>query len=392
MRPKRSLWSEIVSSTGLSNPDPLILRPSETDRYIPRPIAHLKTILILSILLIPIAHFTCAEAQEIVDLYSDIRSFDVTVSGAEANDTLRMDLLSWGHALQTKTLVLDGPGTWVDSWDSFEAVEGPYDVRATLMRNGRKISERSLGFSYGGRVPVRFDIRDFGADSRGVHLSILSQDPAIVDIYYMLISDSKAVYVSKEEAVPITGGYGTPSQISRDWKTLLKDGQSYTGRVKIVELEHNQTRAFMSGFVAREDASITETYEDEMGASATVFGKSRVPFEGRLRFTLSTNGSVLETIEKKTPVLLSGDDETVEVSWNRTLEPGIYHLNVLLLGGRGDPIDLEESVIEAENISRPNVSAAQETKKSSGLGFASSAALLAAFWSLRRRYSTERKE
>ena len=106
----------------------------------------------------------------------------------------------------------------------------------------------------------------------------------------------------------------------------------------------------MMNFVAKDDAVITETYEDETGASATVLGDSRVPFMGMLRFTLNHNGTVLETIEKKTPVLLTGKDETVEISWNKTLDPGVYQLSVVLLGNNGDVRDVKESVFEAKPL------------------------------------------
>jgi len=102
--------------------------------------------------------------------------------------------------------------------------------------------------------------------------------------------------------------------------------------MKIAELNHNQTKAFMNSFMAREDARISDTYQDETGASATVVGNSRVPFEGRLRFVLSQNDSKIDMLEKRTPVLLTDDDETVEVSWNKTLAPGVYHLRTEQIG------------------------------------------------------------
>jgi len=63
------------------------------------------------------------------------------------------------------------------------------------------------------------------------------------------------------------------------------------------------------------------------------------PFHGFLRFLLSQDERSLATLEKKTPVLLKGDDETIEVSWNKTLNPGIYQLKIQLLGTEGDLIE-----------------------------------------------------
>ncbi len=293
-----------------------------------------------------------AQSHEIADLYSSIDSADVTVNGDVAGYALKTDLLSDGRVLQTRNMTIDGPGTWIVQWSQFDAEKANYDACASLLKNGSSVSKKCYSFFYGGVEPIRFDVRDFRADSRGMHLSISASDPTIVDIYYMLISGDKAVYITREEAVPITGSFSTAVQKDYVWKQLLENGREYAGRVKIVELNHNQTRSFMNSFQARDDAVITETYQDETGASATVLGNSRVPFEGSLRFILSQNGTVLNTTEKKTPVLLTGDDETVEISWNKTLAPGIYQLRTILLGQDGDVKDLEENIIEAKPVVR----------------------------------------
>jgi hypothetical protein len=325
-----------------------------------------------------------AESQEITDIYSNIGSSDVMVQGDVAGDQLRLDLIFGDQVLQTRLLNLDGPGTWIAAWDSFEAEKGSYQVCAKLSRGDRVQSQGCYRFFYAGETPVRFDVRDFNADSKGIHLSILSQDPTIVDIYYMLITGNKAVYISEDKSVPISSGMSL--EIDRPWHQILDDRKEYSGRVKIVEPSHNQTRAYMMTFVAKDDATITETYEDETGASATVLGNSRVPFMGKVRFTLSQNGAVLETIEKKTPVLLTGKDETVEISWNKTLNPGIYQLNVVLLGNNGDVRDVKESVVEAKPIPKPanNTTTQKKSPLTPELSFA---ALIAAVLLRRSRAS-----
>lgn len=302
-----------------------------------------------------------AQSLEITDIYSNLESTDVTVSGDAAPGLLHLELLFGNQVLQTRQFSSDGPGTWICAWDSFEAEKGSYQVCATLLKDGKKHSEKCYRFFYAGEVPVRFDVRDFKADSNGVHLAILSQDSTIVDIYYMLITGNKAVYIFRDLSVPISSGIAL--QLDRPWHQVLEDGKEYSGRVKIVESSHNQTRAYLRAFTAADDATITETYEDEIGASATVLGNSRVPFQGSLRFTLSQNNTVIQVVQKKTPALLTGKDETVEISWNNTLDPGIYHLNVVLLGNKGDVRDVKESIIEAKPLPKP-VNTTQTQKKS----------------------------
>jgi hypothetical protein len=315
------------------------------------------------------------DPQEVVDLFSSIESCDVAVLGEADNSTLQVDLRSAGGVLQSRSFSIDGPGTWIARWEAGEAEEGSYSVCARLLKDGRSISERCYSFYYGGQVPVRFDVRDFNADSRGIRMSISSSDPTIVDIYYMLISGERALYLYKDEAVQIPA---SPSlQIDQPWRQVLENGREYSGRVKIVEPSHNQTRAIMRSFVAKDDARMTETYEDETGASATVMGNSRVPFEGSLRFVLSRNGMVLAEIEKRTPVLLAGKDETVEISWNKTLDPGLYQLQVVLLGKKGDVKDVRESVIEAKPASKPApLPVEKKSPSSAGIAVASLIAAL----------------
>jgi len=325
-----------------------------------------------------------AHSSEIANLYSSIDSADVTLEGDVAGMALRLDLIDEGRLIMTRNLTADGPGTWVIRWPPFNAEKGSYNVCTSLWKNknGTAVSSKCYSFFYGGVEPIRFDVRDFRADSRGMHLAISASDPTVVDLYYMLIDGNKAVYVTREQVIPIAGSFAMPITKDYAWKQILENGHEYAGRVKIVELNHNQTRAFMNSFLAVDDAMITETYQDETGASATVMGNSRVPFEGSLRFILSQNGSILNTTEKRTPVLLTGDDETVEITWNKTLEPGIYLLRTVLLGQGGAVVDLEENVIEAKPLVRSN---AMDTAKKANFPAGAAALALLTIVFLRRR-------
>ncbi len=313
----------------------------------------MKTSLLSLFVIALITIFAPAHAQEIMDIYSDLQSCDVTIEGDAKGCLLGIDLSFEGRQVQSKTFALDGPGTWITMWNVPKTEEGPYAVCARLEKGEDTISQRCFDFYYGGRSDIRFDVRDFHADQKGMNLLIYSGDLAVVDIYYMLIQDGKTLYVSKDDAVPISGSVRTPAEVNREWKQLLENNQDYTGRIKIVEKRDGQTRAFMNSFVAKDNAEITDTYEDETGASATVMGESRVPFRGSLRFELYQDGEFITSIEETAPVLLTNDDETVEISWEETLDPGIYQLKIYLLGNDGDVIDLAESIIEAEP--RPEV-------------------------------------
>ena len=339
---------------------------------------------VLGLMVVLAAHTATAAASslEISDLFSSMESADITVKG-EGAGALQLDLIHDGEKIARRNLVLDGPGTWAIRWPAIQAEEGSYSCCASLRQNQTTVSERCFNFYYGGVEPIRFDVRDFRADSRGMHLAISASDSTVVDIYYMLLDGGKAVYITREQAVPIAGSYSTPIGKDYAWKQILQKGHRYEGRVKIVELNHNQTRAFMNQFEAVDDALISETYQDETGASATVLGNSRVPFGGYLRFMLYQNGTLLNITEKRTPVLLAGDDDTVEITWNETLEPGIYQLRTILMSQDGSVMDLEENVIEAEPLQKVN---ATDTAEESGLptGLAALAIFIAAIMRKRR--------
>ena len=309
-----------------------------------------------------------AQAQEVTDIYSDLKSCDVTVRGDVAGCLLQLDLTSSKKGtIETRTIPIDGPGTWIAQWNPAAAAEDSYRACARLIREGEVVSERCTDFYYGGRVAIRFDVRDAHADHRGMTLLVYSEDLAVVDVYYMLVEGDKAVYVTRRDSVPIAGSLRSPSDLSLEWKQILENGRDYMGRVKIVEKRDGQTRAFMNPFTAKDDAEITDTYSDETGASATVMGRSRVPFEGSLNFDLYKDGTLLTRVKEKTPILLLGDDETVEISWNGTLDPGIYRLTIRLLGNDGDILDIEETIIEAKISPRPPVARMEAEDEGSGL-------------------------
>lgn len=62
--------------------------------------------------------FQPALGLEIVDIYSNPRSCDVTAEGTGKGDLLRVDLFTFGKVLQSRTLALNHPGTGVLRWDA----------------------------------------------------------------------------------------------------------------------------------------------------------------------------------------------------------------------------------------------------------------------------------
>lgn len=93
---------------------------------------------------------------------------------------------------------------------------------------------------------------------------------------------------------------------------------------------------------------VAELYRDETGASITLLGSSQVPFKGNIEFIVSKNGTIIENIREPSPILMSGDDKTIEVTWKNRLPQGIYELSVRVTGEDGFVIDRKDTIIEAK--------------------------------------------
>jgi hypothetical protein len=202
-----------------------------------------------------------------------------------------------------------------------------------------------------------------------------NQEASLFDIEYMLVDGNDVIYETKTEKVSLTS---IPETFSASWGSLLENNKEYAGRVKIKVYSPSQGYiASTENFTARDDAEITDVYQDETGASATVLGRSKVPFEGNLAFsvhevqkTSGQNSSLFaESIRERVPVLLTGDDETVEVAWKERLTEGVYRLEIELIGNDGDVIERKETIIESDlppsNVSEANTDSGNGTSNES---------------------------
>jgi hypothetical protein len=190
-------------------------------------------------------------------------------------------------------------------------------------------------------------------NSEGINIVLSPVEPVLFDIEYMLVDGNDVIYTTKRDNISLTS---VPETFSATWGTLLENNKEYQGRVKIkINSSEEEIIVSTKPFTARDSAEITDIYKDETGASATVYGRSQVPFEGSLVFnvyamkndTIDSSSKPVESIREKVPVLLEGDDETVEVAWEQRLQNGVYRLEIELLGNSDEVIEHRETVIES---------------------------------------------
>lgn len=314
----------------------------------------------------------------ITELYSDIESFDVTLYSTQPEENLSLEAVlvsSRGtreNTLDRQVLLLDNlpedtEVTKVGFWNVSNPERGAYILRARLLDGSQVLSEAEYNFAYGSSSAPRLQVNDLVPNSQGISVALSSKEASLFDIEYMLINGSDVIYTTKSEKLSLTS---VPDVFTASWGTLLENHKEYVGRVKIQT--YSPQRELISSserFTARDDAEITDIYEDETGASATVFGRSQVPFEGDLIFSVyglagnsgNRTSGLVESTRTRVPVLLNNDDETVEVAWNQRLQKGVYRLEIELLGNDGDIIENRETIIESDLSPASNVNQVNDT-------------------------------
>ena len=341
----------------------------------------LLTFLMFSAVLSSAAAQTASiEDIEIVDLYSDIDSADVTIHPeAHLTDiTIDAELMLEDEVLRSERFEInealpDIEITKVVHWDIKSPEDGFYITRMTLATDGSVLDTRYHNFSYGSPALPRVFIKDIIPDSSGVSVilspyrTVYGTQAVLTDVEYMLVDGDTVIYRTTDQRVDVV--QATP--LSEDWTVRLENNHQYSVRVKIKTPSQRQRDSIIArsvDFTAIDDARITELYRDETGASATVEGHSQVPFVGDIVFTVSKDNEIIEEIIKASPVLMSDDDETIEVIWDSRLPAGVYELSVNLVGNDGDVVDVLETVIEAEDAGY-NTSATSATSPEETPGF-----------------------
>ena len=315
----------------------------------------------------------------IVDLYSDIDSADVTIHPEVhlTDITIDAELIFEDEVLRRERFVIDEAPpdieiTKVVYWDLANPGDGYYIARMTLTVAGSVQEVRHHNFSHGITEFPRVYLKYAIPDSRGVSTILspktqLGTQAVLTDVEYMLVDGDTVIYRICDYRVNVMQA----TSLSENWNVRLENNHQYSARVKIKVPSQGQGDSIIVGsadFTAKDDARITELYRDETGASATVEGHSQVPFVGDIVFTVSKDNEIIEEIKKASPVLMSDDDETIEVIWGSKLPAGVYELSVNLVGNDGDVVDVLETVIESEDVGY-NASATSATSPEETPGF-----------------------
>ncbi|AEH60840.1 conserved hypothetical protein [Methanosalsum zhilinae DSM 4017] len=326
----------------------------------------MRAILIIILFLITILVCPVSGEEEyidsnivITDLYSDIDSGDITVFSQNDYQELRVEIKisKDDRILQTKSIDIEQIRAGYDimkafSWDVESTEDGLYTVTASIYDNDRKLTSTTYNFVHGRPAISSIKIDSVFSDSTGMSIMITPHPgvPAIIDLTFMLVDGNDVIYTKSNENIPV---HTATTTVTEGWDRILEANKDYEARVKIIiHSPVQRTVSYVKPFQATEKVAITDVFKDRRGSSITLEGESQVPFEGYVRFTVLEPWydpeRTVQAIDQKSPLLLSGDDETIEAIWDEPLEPGKYRLIIEAVGNAEKVIDTKETIIEVE--------------------------------------------
>jgi hypothetical protein len=348
----------------------------------------------MAVLILMSVHSANAEDINIIDVFSDIDSTDITIhSGEHYTDiTLKAELTFKGNVLESKQFHIDEVSSDTDItkiafWNLTNPKEGFYRTIMTMSMDGSVLETKYYNFSYGWQAIPGVSIKDIVPDSSGISIILApyyntktgTSKPVLTDIEYMLVDGDTVIYRTTDNRVTVV--QATP--LLKDWNVLLENNHDYSTRVKArISSPEDAVIAQSKDFTSKDDVRITELYRDETGASATVEGYSQVAFDGYVVFTVTKDDTIIEEVREKSPILTTSDDETIEIIWTRKLAAGIYGLSVEVIGNDGDILDRWDTVIESDYDSSADATPEPTPTDTPGFGIIPAAFVLVSLFIL----------
>ncbi|MDO8724703.1 MAG: hypothetical protein Q7J35_01380 [Candidatus Methanoperedens sp.] len=298
------------------------------------------------------AIISSAAAQvEIADFFSDFTSSDVTLnSTSDFQGKAIFELFYAGTPVESHDVPVDikagGTTTKVIIWKK-NPQQDYYTAKVSILEGSTVLSSRSFQVSYGTVSMPGFHVIDFSPTNTGVLLLLRPFDPSSVDVKIELLDNNDIVYSNVKENIYLT----VNQEVSLTWPFLLEGKKEYTVRSKIYT--HRLYAAplvntYVSHFTATDDVEILhdDVEVDEYGASVTIRGNSRVPFDG----AIVVNAKNKVTGETKTyhqaleEILVSGKEDTAGVVW-KGIAPGTYDIEILAVNKENMTLDKYETVM-----------------------------------------------
>ncbi len=295
---------------------------------------------------------TAGATIEIVDIFSDFTSSDVTIKSNRdvPHGTAVFELMYEGKVVESQEvpfqLKAEEPVSKVVSWQ--EKPQGDYYTARVNIYNGSNLFDsKSYQVSYGTIAMPGFHVVDISPSNKGVQLLLRPFNPSVVDVKIELLDSNDIVFTKTTEDVSLNSN----TELKIDWPFLLSNGEKYTVRTKI--LTHRLyaeplVNTYIASFTAGDDVEILsdDVEVDEYGASVTLRGNSQVPFDGFIDVSaINRVTNEIKTYRQQVEeILVTGKEDTAGVVW-KELGSGTYDINILAVNKDNVALDKYETVL-----------------------------------------------
>jgi hypothetical protein len=319
----------------------------------------------------------------ITDFFSDHELADATVQFEKPleNASLVFTLNSGKKLLKSETFLLGSVEkgqkvTKVLFWgveEDFREDRDSYKAQVFVKNGSENMDSKELSFSYRNPALLKLKLVDFSADSEKASVlmsltnpagfgSVQLPEPGVVDLDLKLLSGTDVIYSEKQKNIPVINTYYNASY----WPFLLEKGKNYTALLKVHSHSPDITTAYRSDFIAQEKVEILDfdIDVDEYGASVTIVGRSQVPFDGIVRFVLTSENGEAQVFEETADILTAGKEDTIGIIW-QGIPKGDYNVKIYVLNLEGEILDSHETVLRVFE----SVPEANPVEESPGTGF-----------------------
>lgn len=319
---------------------------------------------------------------EIIDLFSDFTSSDVTInSSSDFQGKAVFELSYAGSPVESHEVPIDlkagGSATKVILWEK-KTQQDYYMAKVSIFDGSELLSSASYQVSYGTVSMPSFHVVDFSPTNTGVQLLLRPFNPTSVDIKIELVDNNDIVYTKVKDNVYLT----LNQEVRMTWPFLLERDKKYTVRAKIYTKRLNAApliNTYVSHFTATDDVEILpdDVEVDEYGASVTIRGNSQVPFDGAIVVNAKNRatGDIRTFRQVLEEILVTGKEDTAGVVW-KGLAPGTYDVEIMAVNKENTALDKYETVLRIPEP--PAAAATTPVNKSPGFAALISIILLIA--------------
>ncbi|MDJ1423293.1 MAG: hypothetical protein M5U10_15450 [Candidatus Methanoperedens sp.] len=303
-----------------------------------------------------------AAGLEIVDFFSDFTSSDVTINSSQAlQGRAVFELFNEGNLVESHDVPFNikagEPATKVIVWQK-KPQQDYYTAKVSIFDDSKLLDSKTYQVSYGTVSLPGFHVVDFSPSNSGAQLLLRPFSPSVADIKIEMLDNNDIVYTETRKDVSLLMN----AEIKTTWPFLLTNDKEYTVRAKIFTHRLYASpliNTYIAYFTAADDVEILrdDVEVDEYGASVTIRGKSRVPFDGSIVVNARNRatGEIQTFNQRVEEILVSGKEDTAGVVWGG-LAPGTYYIEILAVNQDNKTLDRYETILRI-----PEYASATET-------------------------------